>query len=66
MPGKQGMGSDKVSPEKKREIASKGGKRVHELGVGHKWTTEEASEAGKVGGKISKRKKKGKSHKRAT
>jgi uncharacterized protein len=58
MPGKRGMGSDKVSPEKKREIASKGGKRVHELGIGHKWTPEEAAKAGEIGGKISKRKRK--------
>jgi hypothetical protein len=58
--GKRGLGSDKMSPEKRREIASKGGKAAHALGTAHKWTPEEAAKAGKAGGKISrKRKKKG-------
>jgi uncharacterized protein len=57
MTGKQGFAS--MDPDKRRVIASKGGKRAHELGKGHKWTPEEASEAGKVGGKISRKPKKG-------
>lgn len=35
---------------KRRNIASLGGKAVHEQGVGHKWTLEEAREAGRQGG----------------
>jgi hypothetical protein len=46
-----------MSPEKRREIASKGGKRAHALGTAYKWNSATASEAGKIGGKISKRKK---------
>lgn len=36
--------------ETRKAISSKGGKTG-----GHRWTSEEASEAGKKGGKISKR-----------
>lgn len=46
-----------MSPEKRREIASKGGKASQSKGTGYRWTPETASEAGKIGGKISKRKK---------
>ena len=55
--GKRGLGSSNLSPEKKREIASKGGKRAHALGTAYKWDSESARKAGQVGGKISKRKK---------
>ena len=41
-----------------REIASMGGKKAHELGVAHKWTSEEARAAGKIGG-VSKKAKRG-------
>ena len=44
-----------MSPEKKREIASKGGKAAHALGTAHKWTHEEAQAAGRKGGTISRR-----------
>lgn len=57
MPGKQGFAS--MDPDKRRAIAGKGGKRANELGKRHKWTPEEASEAGKRGGKLSKKPKKG-------
>jgi general stress protein YciG len=53
MSGKQGFAS--MSQEKKREIASLGGKRAHALGTAHKWTRKTAAEAGKVGGRISRR-----------
>jgi len=46
-----------MSAEKKREIASKGGKAAHALGTAHKFSSEEARAAGRVGGKLSKRKK---------
>ena len=39
-----------MSPEKQREIASKGGRVAHEKGAAHKWTTDEAREAGRKGG----------------
>lgn len=32
------------------EMARRGGKRAHELGLAHKWTAEEARAAGRVGG----------------
>ncbi len=35
------------SPEKRREIARKGGKAVQVRGTAHKWTPDEASEAGR-------------------
>jgi general stress protein YciG len=48
-----------MTVEQKREIASKGGKTAHALGVAHKWTPEEAQAAGRKGGAISRRSKKG-------
>jgi uncharacterized protein len=48
------------SPEKRREIASKGGKRAHELGLAHKWTREEAKEAGIKGGNTPRKSRKAK------
>jgi uncharacterized protein len=36
-----------------REIASKGGRRAHEVGTAHQWTSEEARKAGRKGGIIS-------------
>jgi general stress protein YciG len=35
---------------KQREIASKGGKAAHQLGVAHEFTSEEARSAGRKGG----------------
>lgn len=39
-----------MDPEKQRQIASKGGKAVHEKGTGHEFTADEARVAGKAGG----------------
>jgi general stress protein YciG len=36
-----------MDPEKRREIARKGGKAAHEKGTAHEWTPEEAREAGR-------------------
>lgn len=36
--------------QKQREIASMGGKAAHQQGTAHKWTSEEARQAGKKGG----------------
>jgi hypothetical protein len=47
-----------MSPEKKREIASKGGKAAHAMGTAHTWTSEEAQAAGRKGGSISRRRPK--------
>ena len=38
-----------MSPERRREIASKGGRTSQAHGTAHQWTPEEASEAGKKG-----------------
>jgi general stress protein YciG len=39
-----------MSPQKQREIASKGGRMAHEKGAAHEWTVDEAREAGRKGG----------------
>jgi general stress protein YciG len=54
----RGRGFASMSPEKKREIASKGGKAAHAMGTAHKWTSEEAQAAGRKGGSISRRRPK--------
>ncbi len=38
-----------MSPERRREIASKGGQTSQSRGTAHQWTPEEASAAGKKG-----------------
>jgi len=43
-----------MSPEKQREIASKGGRAAHEKGTAHEWTPDEARHAGRKGGQISR------------
>lgn len=53
--GKQGFAS--MDREKQRAIASRGGKLAHALGRAHKWDSQQASEAGRRGGAMSRRKK---------
>src|SRR5579883_3258402 len=53
MPLKRGFAA--MSPEKQREIASKGGKAAHEKGTAHEFTPEEARVAGKKGGEVVSR-----------
>lgn len=48
---KRGFAS--LTPEKRRELASKGGKAAHALGRAHEYTSEEAREAGKKGGAVT-------------
>lgn len=36
-----------MTPERRREVASSGGRMAHQQGVAHKWSQEEASRAGK-------------------
>jgi hypothetical protein len=38
----RGLGFASMSAEKKREVASKGGKAAHAIGTAHTWTSEEA------------------------
>jgi general stress protein YciG len=40
-----------MSPEKQRDIASRGGKAAHQKGTAHEFTSEEAREAGRKGGR---------------
>jgi len=47
-----------MTPERKREIASKGGKAAWVNGTANKWTSETAREAGRKGGSVSRRTKK--------
>jgi uncharacterized protein len=56
MPGerKERRGFASMSPEKQREIASKGGRAAHAKGTAHEWTSEEARSAGRKGGQISR------------
>jgi hypothetical protein len=43
-----------MSPEKQREIASKGGRAAHQKGTAHEWTADEARSAGRRGGQVSR------------
>jgi uncharacterized protein len=52
--GKERRGFASMSPEKQREIASKGGRAAHQKGTAHEWTSEEARRAGRKGGQISR------------
>ena len=51
---KERRGFASMSPEKQREIASKGGRAAHEKGTAHEWTADEARAAGRKGGQISR------------
>ena len=44
-----------MDPARQREIASKGGRAAHEKGTAHRWSEEEAKEAGRKGGAASHR-----------
>lgn len=51
---KERRGFASMTPEKQREIASKGGRAAHAKGTAHEWTSEEARNAGRKGGQISR------------
>lgn len=51
MTGKRRRGFASMEPEKLRAIASKGGKAAHAKGSAHRFTSEEAKEAGRKGGR---------------
>lgn len=48
--GKSRRGFASMSPEKQKEIASKGGRAAHEKGTAHEWSSQEARAAGRKGG----------------
>ncbi len=48
--GKKPTGFAALSPERRRELASRGGRAAHARGTAYKWSLEEAREAGKKGG----------------
>jgi len=43
-----------MSPERRQEIASMGGRAAHEKGTAHQWDSKEAAAAGSKGGKVSR------------
>ena len=51
---KERRGFASMSPEKQREIASKGGRAAHQKGTAHEWTADEARTAGRKGGQVSR------------
>lgn len=52
--GKERRGFASMSPDKQREIASKGGRAAHQKGTAHEWSSDEARQAGRKGGQISR------------
>lgn len=53
MSDKSRRGFASMDPVKHREIASKGGRTAQAKGTAHRWTPEEAREAGRKGGLVS-------------
>lgn len=51
---KERRGFASMTPEKQREIASKGGRAAHQKGTAHEWTSDEARQAGRKGGQVSR------------
>ena len=51
---KERRGFASMSPEKQREIASKGGRAAHQKGTAHEWSADEARNAGRKGGQVSR------------
>ncbi|MEW6323273.1 MAG: KGG domain-containing protein [Acidobacteriota bacterium] len=51
---KERRGFASMSPEKQREIASKGGRAAHAKGTAHEWSSDEARSAGRKGGMASR------------
>ena len=52
----KGRGFAAMDKNKQRVIASKGGIAAHKKGTAHIWTSEEARNAGKLGGRVLKKK----------
>jgi general stress protein YciG len=49
--GRSRRGFASMEPERRREIASMGGRASHEYGTAHEWNSREAREAGRLGGR---------------
>ena len=52
-PRRRPHGFAAMDPEKRRRISSVGGKAANEKGTGHEFTSDEAREAGRKGGRAS-------------
>lgn len=44
-----------MTDEQRRAVSSMGGKAAHAKGTGHRWTPEQAREAGRKGGQATQR-----------
>lgn len=55
--GKSRRGFASMNPNQQRLVASKGGRAAHAKGTAHEFTSEEAREAGRRGGKARHRKR---------
>ncbi len=55
MKKKRGLAA--MTPEQRKRIASLGGKAAQATGKAHRWSSEEAAEAGRKGGLTSKKKR---------
>src|SRR5439155_19668581 len=51
---KERRGFASMSPQKQREIGSKGGRAAHDKGTADEWSAEEARAAGRKGGQVSR------------
>lgn len=49
-----GRGFASMTPEKRKAVASAGGRAAHAKGTAHQWTSEAARAAGRKGGTISR------------
>lgn len=53
-PERQKRGMALVDPERRRQIASMGGRAAQAKGTARRWTPEQAREAGRLGGLASR------------
>jgi len=54
---KKKRGFTALSPDRRREVAALGGKTAQQRGTAHRWTKEEAQQAGRKGGLTRRRRK---------
>lgn len=55
MTGTSRRGFASMDPERRREIARQGGRSAHAKGVAHRWSVDEARQAGRKGGSVVSR-----------
>jgi hypothetical protein len=55
--GAKARGFAALSQPERFAMAQRGGRIAHQLGRAHVWTSEEAQAAGRIGGQISRRRK---------